>query len=201
MKLACLHTIWIAVLLFSSCTAGQKAVDTATGLPLAEGLSRCAFVSVDIPGITLTPARTAAERQLIGEEKELMEDGWLVASADSVPTGPASAIQDRDKRVRLEIGILEFYSNLIQKFKSDGVLGEGEDGRIYRTPVPAVGYDPLELRRALTAAAEVNRARAYLYNHYRKSNPQEAERFKTSFFDRARSGEWIRLAGGRWVRR
>ena len=38
------------------------------------------FSTLKPPAITFTQSQTAAEKQMIGEDKELEKDGWLISS-------------------------------------------------------------------------------------------------------------------------
>ena len=75
-----IHAAWLIVLILGvaslacSSTSTPRVLTPATDF-LTDQLGKCTVVSVDLPPITLTQARTAAERQLIGEEKELVQDG------------------------------------------------------------------------------------------------------------------------------
>ena len=185
---------------YCSSTSTPKVLTVATD-PVTEYLGKCTVVSVDLPPITLTPARTAAERQLIGEEKELVEDGWLVASSSALPAGNQE-LSGYSPEIRHEYRILEFYSDIVQRYRNLGVLGESYDGRVMRTPAAYQGNVSAEsLQKALIAAEQTNRSRRAIYAYLARIQPREAEAFLRSFYYRTRSGEWIRNPVGAWVRK
>lgn len=196
--------VFIGVIVFgssTSCALFQKLQESATGC-----LHRGSVISIDIPPITLTPARTAAERQLIGEDQELEKDGWLIASSRSRPpdlgkTGGTAADQAR-QRLREE-AVLEFYDEMVKDFRGAGVLGEDAQGRLILVPEdisPRTGRfrSREEIEAVLRVALEVNRSRDWLAEN---GPPEEASRTRSRYQERLRSGEWFRDNKGVWKRR
>lgn len=191
----------IVLLLSFSCSSSTPRVLTVATDPVTEYLGKCTLISVDLPPITLTPSRTAAERQLIGEEKELVEDGWLVASSSALPSG-GEDLAGHSPEIRNEYRILEFYSDIVQRFRNQGILGESYDGRVMRTPVAyQSGVSAEDLQQAIRAAEQTNQSRRVIYAYLARIQPSEAEAFLRSFYYRARSGEWVRNPVGAWVRK
>ncbi|MEQ8352851.1 MAG: hypothetical protein RH862_15290 [Leptospiraceae bacterium] len=187
-------------LLSCSSTTTPRVLSPATDF-LTDQLGKCTVVSVDLPPITLTPARTAAERQLIGEEKELVQDGWLVASSSALPAG-TEELAGYSSEVRHEYRILEFYSDIVHRYRNMGILGESYDGRVMRTPIAyrqAISAE--NLQKAIVAAQHTNQSRRAIYAYLSRIQPREAEAFLRSFYYRTRSGEWIRNPVGAWVRK
>ena len=187
-------------LLSCSSTTTPRVLSPATDF-LTDQLGKCTVVSVDLPPITLTPARTAAERQLIGEEKELVQDGWLVASSSALPAG-TEELAGYSSEVRHEYRILEFYSDIVHRYRNMGILGESYDGRVMRTPIAyrqAISAE--NLQKAIVAAQHTNQSRRAIYAYLSRIQPREAEAFLRSFYYRTRSGEWLRNPVGAWVRK
>ncbi|MCE9597137.1 MAG: hypothetical protein K8S54_04140 [Spirochaetia bacterium] len=194
-------------ILLVGCTFLQKTFkDPATNF-----LRRGSCLSIDIPPITLTPQRTSAERQLIGEDREIEKDGWLLASTRSTSrTNETVAIQD-SRRVYREQAILEFYAEPLREYARAGVLGEVVDeGKVTIVPeiyAPRTGRfrSPDEVEAARRMGEEINKSRSYLLQYFLKkekekgSDVSSAERaFKAAYLKDVRPGEWI-LAGG-WTR-
>ncbi|MBR29921.1 MAG: hypothetical protein CMN77_01320 [Spirochaetaceae bacterium] len=201
-----IHAAWLIVLILGvaslacSSTSTPRVLTPATDF-LTDQLGKCTVVSVDLPPITLTPARTAAERQLIGEEKELVQDGWLVASSSALPAG-TEELAGYSSEIRHEYRVLEFYSDIVQRYRNLGILGESYDGRVMRTPVAyRQDLSAESLQKAMTAADQTNRSRRAIYAYLARIQPREAEAFLRSFYYRTRSGEWIRNPVGAWVRK
>lgn len=201
MHSATLAAVLSMQLVLANCSSSTPRVLTVATDPVTEYLGKCTVLSVDLPPITLTPARTAAERQLIGEEKELVEDGWLVASSSALPSG-AEELSGYSPALRHEYRILEFYSDIVQRYRNLGVLGESYDGRVMRTPMAyRQGFSAEQLQQAIRAAEQTNQSRRAIYAYLARIEPGEAEAFLRSFYFRARSGEWIRNPAGAWVRK
>lgn len=201
---------WILILpAVLACQFVQKNVkDPAVNL-----YRRGSCVSIDIPPITLTPARTAAERQLIGEDQEIEKDGWLLASARSTSrTSEAEGVRDA-RRIYREQAILEFYEEPLREYSRAGILGEDLDqGLVVLVPeqiAPRTGRfrSPEEVEQARRVAVEINKSRSYLVDYHTKrgketANPQSAafvENLKSSYGRNTRPGEWS-VRRGAWTR-
>ncbi len=140
-----------------------------TTQPVQRLIKQGSCIAIALPPITLTPERTAAERQLVGEDRELEKNGWLIASArSSLPAAEGGLDETESEEIRRyyqERGVLEFYDDLVREYRAGGVLGEDPDGRL--VPLPGARRQdrfnsPEEIRRAGVVAAEVNRARAWI---------------------------------------
>ena len=189
--------------------------------PLERIVREGSCISVDIPPITLTPRRTAAERQLIGEESDIEKDGWLIASSrssglytgsDGSDSPPLTVASETERRYYVEQGVLEFYADPIQAYRARGILGESYAGILKLIPAGVAGREDSarmrdEITRAREMAAEVNRSRIWLYDfqisrarQQGTTTPGIEDQIRRHYYDRARSGEWIEDERGRWVR-
>jgi len=142
--------------------------------PAVNLFRRGSCFSIDIPPITLTPARTAAERQLIGEDREIEKDGWLLASARSTTRANDSGALRDTRRLYRELAVIEFYENPLRQYAREGVLGEDSvSGKVVLVPEqysPRTGRfrSPEEIQGALRMADEINQSRFYLLQYYIK---------------------------------
>lgn len=180
--------------------------------PLMRVIRRGSCIAIDIPPITLTPARTAAENQLIGKQVSIEPDGWLIASAQSSAlTSTQHANQKgfaRLKRFYIETGTLDFYSRAIQLYKKSGLLGESFQGTLEALPVHKLTIkqkeDLMQERKiAIEIAEEVNLARMWLWNYKAKGKKNEqgiiaAEQNK--YYQTVRPGEWEKGKSGQWTK-
>lgn len=207
----------LLLLCFVQCSALESVRD-----PALKFLRRGSCISVDIPPITLTPARTAAERQLIGEEGDIEQDGWLIASSQSAPYyrqaaggAEATGVAPEERRYQIEQGVLEFFRDPLLRYRSEGILGEAFDGRVLLVPESAGGrrsgvrwQEEIDTARAI--AEEINRAREWIATFERRQaeargdrNAADREReLRGRFYQeaQARSGEWIFNSDRRWLR-
>lgn len=197
--------------------------------PVLQLLRRGACISVDIPPITLTPERTAAERQLIGTEGEIEKEGWLIASAQSAGTegrAPGAVAEDngggllddlhgQSRRYRIEAGVIDFYLPTVLKFRRLELLGEGYDGRLRPVPtnISRARFSE-ESDTAAEVAEEVNRARMWIYDYLRNESRADGgsknaaelqtlrEQYLLRWYNEARgkSGEWVYTEQKQWVR-
>lgn len=188
-------------LFLMQCTIVQRLTDPKEN-PLADVANRCAIVKVDVPPITLTPERTAAERQLIGEEKELLPDGWLISSSSYLPPEP-STMTHLPEAIRAEYRMLVLYDDILLRYRYLEYLGEGRDGRVFFVPARNTGRSlkAAEKQRLQSIVNEVNRAREEIYRYYLENNRQQAEEFRLSFFSAAGRNEWVRDERGRVMRK
>lgn len=202
------------LIVLSGCAALRKAADPVTGL-----VKRGSCISIDLPPITLTPERTAAERQLVGENRELEPNGWLLASAQSASRyGGTQAARvpalEEVRRLQREHAVLEYYEQYVQELLGRGALGETPRGFLAVPPAAALGAEARRVtrsdrRRAETIAREVNQARSWVYEYHKtragtasKAAQEEVfRRYLRIYWDRAAPGTWVLNPDGRWVRR
>ncbi|HNN58069.1 MAG TPA: hypothetical protein PKK45_04585 [Leptospiraceae bacterium] len=200
--------IFLALWAFASCAFLQKNLkDPAVNL-----YRRGSCVSIDIPPITLTPARTAAERQLIGEDREIEKDGWLLASARSTTRAEESVVLQESRRIYREQAVLEFYEESLREYARAGVLGEDTDRaevvivpeRI--APRTARFRSPEEMDLARRTADEINKSRSYIIQYYLKQEKEKPgsdvslveKSLRQSFLKNLRPGDWV-MSNGNWI--
>ena len=209
-------TIAVLLLAGNACSLVQTVKD-----PLERIVREGSCISVDIPPITLTPRRTAAERQLIGEESDIEKDGWLIASSrssglytgsDGTDSSPLTVASETERRYYIEQGVLEFYADPIETYRARGILGESHGGILKLVPAAVAGREDSarmrdEVARAREMAAEVNRSRIWLYDFQLSRARQQGtatatteDEIRRQYYNRVRSGEWIEDERGRWVR-
>lgn len=149
-------------------------------------LSSCSIV---IPPVTLTGSKTAIEKQIIGEQKEIEKDIWMMASAkttqsvDMKPIDTQSISKENEATYR-GLVLLSVYKNRLTTLKADGMVGENNRGLLTNmltvkkmkldTILPAATlekYDPQlkeeqikgePYRDLITTVQEVNRARHFV---------------------------------------
>lgn len=209
----------IIIILLILFTASCRSADRVRENPLVDGITdliyRKSCISVDIPPITITPGRTAAERQLIGEDRELEPDGWLIASSVSARRAEdilSTADTEELRRLHRELGILEFYRAPVEELKGAGIIGESHDGRLLIVP-PNVNRRTgryrrqEEINRASNIMNEVNYSRRWIMQFFLRienetDNPDPdsiLRRYQKSYMENALPGEWVFTEERRWV--
>jgi len=96
-------------------------------------LAQCTFL---LPPITVTGAKTAAEKQIIGDQTELERDVWMISSAkttsevtiqtDSKDTTLKTV--DENSKTYKGFAILDTFNPEMLELKKDGVAGENNNG-------------------------------------------------------------------------
>lgn len=100
-------------------------------------LNQC---SLKAPAITFTQTQTASEKQMIGEDKEIEKDGWLISSIKSSSSGSdlwqkddsTDSISDKDLIIQLKK--LAYLIPEISEWKDKGMIGESYDGTLKKNP-------------------------------------------------------------------
>ncbi len=91
------------------------------------------------PKFDVTTDSTAIEKQIIGEDKEIEKDGWLISSIKSSSTGTElwkkdaiyySEIGFTDKNYKDVLKVIFYYEAEVAKYKSKGIIGESLKGII-----------------------------------------------------------------------
>ncbi|MDH5656804.1 MAG: DUF1318 domain-containing protein, partial [Spirochaetia bacterium] len=150
-------------------------------------------------------SQTALERQLIGDDVELEENGWLIASAKSSKGHAQNQEISKAQAMYREIGILEYLEEDIQKYKKSGVIGESFNGELKILP-PGIraSVDADEISKVSLIVQETNRARVNIYNYFLKSKDKNKGRawtdknYKYKYFNLVKSGEWKQNKNGSW---
>lgn len=96
-------------------------------------LNHC-FSELRAPPITLTKTLTSAEKQMLGEDKELEKNGWIIASIKSSSTGAEDWRSFQEESANMEIleakKVLVYTSYEIYNLKKQGILGESISGNL-----------------------------------------------------------------------
>ncbi len=141
----------IAVLLLSGCVSGG-------------GLS---CIDIVPPKIELTGEKTALERQIIGEYKELEEDAWLISS---VKTNVSREKNNRQQSVGDPVlfealKIKEYHEEKLRVYKNEGVIGESKKGYIEYITFVNTKYEKDKSEKSILIAIidEENKARYIIF--------------------------------------
>jgi len=185
-------------------------------------LGNCkALINVKIPPITITNAQTAAERQMIGENREIEKDGWLLASIQSSSNGIVSGNKGYDSKfpkshpAYAHFQRIVYFAPEIKKYKSFGWIGEGLNGILKWNPDNST-WSTKDLDKDKKATIdrileETNASRQFLVNseleekRSKGSNEEELEKTKQSLLDTYQKstskGEFWETKPGKWEKR
>ncbi len=192
--------------------------------PISEPIERItrtgSCIAFDIPPITLTPTKTAAERQLLGEGAVIEPEGWMIVSAQttaknrkSFSKSPLNSIgtQKEKRRYYVELGVLRYYSDTVIQYRNQQIIGESYTGKLKLVPFSVSKKGGSAQRKiALEILNEVNLARVWLYRYalkkVNKKNSRELRqiqyKYLNFYFFRAKknSGEWVFTMKKKWKR-
>lgn len=169
--------------------------------------------SISIPTPQLTGEKTAIERQIIGDYKELEKDAWVISSVKTnIQRGEeVTPSAGSDLLLLKAIKTRELHQPRIRKYKNEGAIGEKNNGLIAYKSTPKYEQDK-ELKYILnTVIEEENRARKIIFERSlsgagkEKPSDKEIEAFGRIFAEEQRAlaqkNDWIQENSGRWVKK
>ncbi|MBK8395305.1 MAG: DUF1318 domain-containing protein [Leptospiraceae bacterium] len=185
------------------------------------------FSTLKPPAITFTQTQTAAEKQMVGEDKELEKDGWLISSIKTSSYGSDEWKKDtliynesdfKDKDYYTLLSVIAYLAPEVKVYKSKGVLGEGLNGLLQK---PNIKSDktlsneyaiPENKKRLDEVTKLVNDSRVRIYETRilaaTKSNADKQEDPNTirekiilSNYYNSESGEYIETGNGVWTKK
>jgi len=163
--------------------------------------------------IDVIDQRTALENQAIGTYQEMKGDLLLLASVRSIDAAgrlvPVPPIPAGKREAIRAMQRSEFNRDDIERFKSQGVFGEGKDGYLAFVKAPESVADPKTAGFAVNLLAEENADRkttyariAELNENFREGDISRVETVMAGLNrDTAKDGEWTQQDGGDWVRK
>jgi len=134
-------------------------------------LTNCAFV---FPPVTVTGSKTAAEKQIVGEQNELEKDVWMISSAktsgitqpqgDDVSEEEGEVEDEENTFVYKAFAILDLFGPYLAELKRDRVVGENNEG-LLTIILNKPGFEhPDEVRKKYSAGAVTEEGKG---KHYR----------------------------------
>ena len=181
-----------------------------------------ACLSLEVP-ITFTQTQTAAERQMIGNDKQLEKNGWLISSIKTSSSG----LQDWKKESLDSLGegesqeefllilrSLAYLAPEIQKYKQTGIIGESLSGNLAKNPLyQAREQDSAQyLARLDKVLSLCNEYRQKIYQKRINNTSKDKiyppgalaklkEEIKLSYHQNTSSGEYYEVEKDKWVRK
>ena len=93
--------------------------------------------TIILPPVTVTGTRTAAEKQIIGEQTELEKDVWMISSAKTTSHASLDVETKKEAEKRQEdtfayeaLAILDHFRENLRQLKADRIVGENNKGLI-----------------------------------------------------------------------
>lgn len=142
------------------------------------------------PAITFTQTQTAAEKQMLGGEKDIEKDGWIISSIRTSSSG--SEIwekqvldkdihdQDMDDSTFIALRKLSYLSGEMREYKKKGFIGESLDGTVKINPIIKESKFQKEFPalkpRIEDLLKNINESRQVVYN--KRIQLMEKEKFK-----------------------
>jgi len=170
------------------------------------GLAAC---TIHAPEMKFTGEKTALENQILGTYNQVREDVWMVASVRAANPDSQITLSDEKRAVLTAIQNREFNKGDVDEFKRDGAVGENTRGLLEIRSLPRLQTDANYRKLVEDIVAEENRDRQTIMQRIMEINPtaqatgiSEVEKvFAKLNRDVARSGEWMQLPDGAWVRK
>ncbi|GBF38149.1 DUF1318 domain-containing protein [Leptospira johnsonii] len=187
------------------------------------------YCPIKAPPITFTQTQTAAEKQMLGEDRNLEKDGWLIASIKTSSSG--SEIWERDlikeefgnasdNQFYMALRILAYLARELREYRSLGILAEGLDGKVRWNPkireagVEKISKDPKQKSRIDDIVKLTNENREIVIKEKLKKafadpNRSLSEKEKNSIKESVQTtwlrsvdiGEYYEASAGNWKKR
>ncbi|MCP4136257.1 MAG: YdbL family protein [bacterium] len=181
------------------------------------GLTGCSSapscLRVAPPTINLTGQKTAVERQIVGDYKELEKDAWAVSSVKSTvqKSKGGDATAGGDPELFKALKVREFHKEKIREYKTEGALGETNTGYVKYMKVSKYEKNGVEKDELLTVIKNENMARKKIFERVlfvtKKKEPLEGDinaygrLFAEEQRNIAEKSDWVQKKSGAWGRK
>lgn len=172
------------------------------------------------PLITFTQTQTAAEKQMIGEDRILEKDGWLIASVKNSSAGAEVWKKNfsgenytlGDKNILMSLRALAYLAPEIRTWKGEGFLAEGLDGKLRINPAASEAGIKNELSKAevksrlesLISLTNEHRNKVVFSrfeNDSKTASKEKSEHLKLTWYRLVEKGEYYEKSPGKWIRK
>lgn len=175
----------------------------------------CSIWSLKPPPITFTQTQTASERQMVGDDKDIEKDGWLISSIKSSSSGSdlwQKEVADSDTGDRNHLILLKklaYLSPELVQYKMKGYAGESFDGRVKRNISIELDAKTDESRLS-EVLDKVNRTRTEILEFKIKSeianNPQADQKqirnkYSNLYYNSVEVGEYFEPSLNKWKKK
>jgi hypothetical protein len=190
--------IAILQVVLSGCTTGDRSVPS------------CCLITT--PAVMLTGEKTSIENQIVGEYRELEKDAWVISSVSTnVQKGQSAAVIEGNDEELKAVKIRELHEAKIRDYKSEGVIGERNDGFIQYREAYKYERDNDSKKILSVVIEEENKARRTIFtgslvkSGIGKPGEDEVAAFGRIFAEEQRAlaskNDWIQEKSGVWVKK
>lgn len=181
--------------------------------------------TVRLPAITFTQSGTAAEKQMIGNDKEIEKDGWILSSVKTSALGSEIwkrenlnneiYLPENDEEVVLHLKRIAYLSPEIKMYKNKSFVGESLDGKVKVNPNLNLTKYSSEYPDVKARVEEIirltNESRSFL--HTKKSeridtefkDPKKANTEKNKsifiYYNLVEDGDYYEISKNKWVKK
>lgn len=177
------------------------------------------------PAISMTQSQTSAEKQMIGESKDLEKDGWIISSIRTSASGSdiwEKEILDKeipegelDETTFTALKTLAYLAKEVRDNKKKDFVGEALDGQVKINPLLNESrfkkQFPESKKRIEELLNLVNNSRKVVYDNkvqkLSNANLKEKELIKKkeayllSYYQLVEDGEYYEVKRGKWGRK
>ena len=181
--------------------------------------------TVRLPAITFTQSGTAAEKQMIGNDKEIEKDGWILSSVKTSALGSEIwkrenlnneiYLPENDEEVVLHLKRIAYLAPEIKVYKNKSFVGESLDGKVKVNPNLNLTKYSSEYPDVKARVEEIirltNESRSFL--HTKKSeridtefkDPKKANTEKNKsifiYYNLVEDGDYYEISKNKWVKK
>ena len=181
--------------------------------------------TVRLPAITFTQSGTAAEKQMIGNDKEIEKDGWILSSVKTSALGSEIwkrenlnneiYLPENDEEVVLHLKRIAYLAPEIKMYKNKSFVGESLVGKVKVNPNLNLTKYSSEYPDVKARVEEIirltNESRSFL--HTKKSeridtefkDPKKANTEKNKnifiYYNLVEDGDYYEISKNKWVKK
>jgi hypothetical protein len=183
------------------------------------------YCTVRLPAITFTQSGTAAEKQMIGTDKEIEKDGWILSSVKTSALGSEIwkreyltndvYLPEKDEEVLLHLKRMAYFAPEIKLYKTKGYIGEALDGKLKINPLLKTTKYARDFEDVKSRVEEflklTNESRAFLFakkvqrieKELKDDQKSKTEKKKVQFtyYNLVEDGEYYEISSNKWIKK
>ena len=181
--------------------------------------------TVRLPAITFTQSGTAAEKQMIGNDKEIEKDGWILSSVKTSALGSEIwkrenlnneiYLPENDEEVVLHLKRIAYLAPEIKMYKNKSFVGESLDGKVKVNPNLNLTKYSSEYPDVKARVEEIirltNESRSFLHTkkseridtEFKDQKKANTEKNKSIFiyYNLVEDGDYYEISKNKWVKK